>query len=232
MSISNISTTRPIASGVATVPHVVAFVDGTDDALSAAPLEVVLVQLPDFCDPQALPLLAQQFVYVLGYKGYGLCLTDQQRRVVIKAGPANHRIWGTPASIENAIRAVGFPDAIVTEQTGIRHNGMYRHNGQKRHGGTKWYNIDVEVFYYTMPDDAMISMLTKMINKYKSTRSVLFNLKLTQTTMKFPLTFPIRLAAPNDKFPLKFPFVLSAPNDRFPMTFPMKLVVRRVTVFL
>lgn len=174
------SNARAVGSGIENVPHMMAFLDALAKTLSSVDISNVLVQLPDYAPSDALPFLAEQFD-MLGYKGYSLCTTDEQRRALIRNAPAINRTLGTPYSIEQAIISIGYPNAIVTEGTGIFHNGVYRHNGLKRHGGAKWFNIDVEVFYTgAPPTNAQITLITGMINKYKSTRSVLFNLKFTE----------------------------------------------------
>lgn len=171
---------RPIGSGIENVPHMTAYYDALLKTLKSIDISVVLVQLIDFAPSAALPYLAQQYD-VLGIKGWALCTNDAQRRALLKASIFIHKILGTPASIENAIQAVGFSVAIVTERTGIKYNGAFKYNGAQKYGGSKWYNISVEVFYNgAAPSALQIDLVTQLINKNKSTRSQLFYLKFTQ----------------------------------------------------
>jgi hypothetical protein len=175
------SKTRAIGSGIANVPHMMAYYDAFEQALAKyCDVSRVLVQLVDFAPSEALPFLAQQFD-VLGLKGYQFCTTDTQRRGLLKAAITLKRLAGTPASIEQAVIAVGFVNAIVTEGTGIIYNGVYNFDGSKYYaGGIRWYNFDVEVFYTgAAPTLGQIALIRSLINVYKNTRDVLFNLKFT-----------------------------------------------------
>jgi P2-related tail formation protein len=170
----------PLASGIENVPHMVAFIKAFEKTLANIDLSKVLVTMPDFCPPEALPFLAQDYD-VLGYKGFALCDTDDERRALIKAAPGIKRRAGTADSIEQAIIAVGYQNAIVTERTGIKYNGVYKFDGSKKYGGTKWFNFNVEVFYTgDEPTDLQKDLVTKLINIYKSVRSVLLELKFTK----------------------------------------------------
>jgi hypothetical protein len=174
------SNLRPVGSAIENVPHMMAFLDALAKTLTSIDISSVLVQLPDYAPSVALPYLAEQYD-MLGYKGYSLCTTDDQRRALLRNAVNINRKLGTPYSIEQAIISIGYPNAIVTEGTGIYYNGIYNFDGSKRYGGGKWYNIDVEVFYTgAAPTTSQITLITGMINKYKSTRSVLFNLKFTE----------------------------------------------------
>ena len=173
---------RAIGSGVENVPHVMAYYDAFEQTLKSVDISAVLVQLVDFAPAAALPFLAQQYD-VLGLKGYQFCSTDTQRRSLLKAAISLKRICGTPASIEQAIIAVGFDNAVVTEGTGIYYDGVYLYDGSKMYGGAAWYNFNVEVFYTgAAPTTQQIALITSMIDVYKPTRCVLLTLKFTVST--------------------------------------------------
>lgn len=170
---------RSVGSGIENVPHMMAYYDAFAATLASVDISVVLVQLVDFTPSAALPFLAQQFG-VLGLKGYQFCTDDTQRRGLLKAAITLKRLAGTPASIEQAIIAVGFVNAIVTEGTGIFYNGIYLYDGSKAYIGAQWYNFDVEVFYTGAPPTTPQKVLiASLVNVYKNTRDVLFNLKFT-----------------------------------------------------
>jgi P2-related tail formation protein len=172
---------RPVASGIENVWHMMALIDATAKLMAEYDISAVLVQLIRFAPPQALPYLAAQF-NVLGLRGYAFCDTDDQRRTLLENAAVLNRLQGTPASIELAVKSIGYDNCIVTERTGIKHNGLYKHNGVRKHGGTKWYNINVEVFYSgAEPTDQRKALIAQMINIYKAERSVLLELKFTLT---------------------------------------------------
>lgn len=173
---------RALASGITQVPHLMAFMDAFNTTLDNIDLSVLLVQLADFAPAGALPYLAEQY-NVLGVRGYALCTTEAQRRALIKKAIEINRTIGTPYAIETAIVSVGYTNCIVTEGTGIKHNGVFKHDGSKRHGGRKWFNFSVEVFYTgDAPTDAQKDLVRQLIGVYKNVRSVLFDLKFTAIT--------------------------------------------------
>lgn len=171
---------KAIASSIATIEHMTAVVDALLLTIATIDIGIVLVQLPDFAPPEALPYLAQQYG-VDGIRGYNLCSTDDQRRDLIKRAIDLHRTKGTPYSIKRAITALGYNSVTIREHTGLNYDGVYNFDGSKTYGGGHWYNFSVEVFYSgDAPADSQISLIRQLIDEYKNVRSVLFDLKFTQ----------------------------------------------------
>lgn len=117
-------------------------------------LETLLVYIIDQVDADALPLLAEQFD-VLGYKGWKLANTEDDRRNLIKKAIELHRYKGTPWAVKEAMKSIGFTDAVLTEHT-----------------GSSWANFKVELFNKSVPITTQsIADLHKMIEEYKNARS-------------------------------------------------------------
>jgi len=172
---------RPIASSLDSKQHITALFDAFVLTLDGIDTALALVQFPDFCHADALPLLAEQYD-VLGHKGFALCTTEAQKRQLIKDAIELHRTKGTPFSIKRAITAVGFDSVEIRERTGISYNGLFNHDGSKNYSGGNWYNFSVKVFYTgAAPDAARIALINKLIEEYKNVRSVLFDLQFVAT---------------------------------------------------
>lgn len=73
-----------------------------------------LVYLVDTCAPAALPYLADQFD-VDGLRGFAMAENEEQQRDLIKKSIALHKFIGTPWSIREACRTVGFPVIVLQE---------------------------------------------------------------------------------------------------------------------
>lgn len=117
-------------------------------------LETLLVYIIDQVDADALPVLAQQFD-VLGYKGWKLANTEDDKRSLIKKAIELHRYKGTVWAVKEAMKSIGFTDAVLTEHT-----------------GSSWANFKVELFNKSVAiTDQSIADLHKMIEEYKNTRS-------------------------------------------------------------
>lgn len=168
-----------VGTGIANAPHLTAFITGGKDSIVRYDVGIVLVQYADFAPAAALPYLAQQF-HVEGYRGYLLAQTEQQKRDLIKNAIELHRTAGTPYAIKRAITSVGFDAVIVSEHTGLNHDGTIYHDGTYNHVGGAWYNFSVKVFYTgTVPDAARQELVRKLIAEWKNARSVLLSLTFT-----------------------------------------------------
>jgi len=73
-----------------------------------------LVYLVDTCAASALPYLAEQF-NVDGLRGFRVAQTEAEQRELIKQAIVIHKRIGTPWSIKEACRTVGFPIIILEE---------------------------------------------------------------------------------------------------------------------
>lgn len=163
-----------LASGVSNIEHIAAFDAMVEQRFANIDIEAVLIYLIDTVNASALPSLAAQFD-VLGYKGYGLAQTEQQKRDVIKRAIELHRYKGTPWSIKEALKAIGYYDAIIDERlvNPIYYNGIFNHNGSQFYGPGHWADFRVKI---DLGNDQGITAQTasdaiKLILEYKNVRS-------------------------------------------------------------
>jgi phage tail P2-like protein len=134
-----------LASGIAHKEHLAAFDEMVEERLSNIDVEAVLIYLIDTVNASALPMLAEQFD-VLGIKGFGLVQTEEEQREVIKKAIELHRFKGTPWSIREALRAIGYFDAEIVEgfqDDIIFYDGTYNHNGTQLYGPGHWADFAV-----------------------------------------------------------------------------------------
>jgi phage tail P2-like protein len=124
-------------------------------------LDALLVYLIDTVDESALYYLAWQFD-VLGYKGLHLATTTQQKRELIKKSIELHRFKGTVWAIKEALSAIGFPNAVVTEHI--------------THWATFKVVIDIGLSAAT---PQIIADVERMINEYKNARSHLYGIEFS-----------------------------------------------------
>lgn len=205
-SIITLSTVPPhtniLASGISNVDHLSAFDAMVEQRFANLDIESVIVYLIDTVDASALPSLAAQFD-VLGYKGYGLAQTEQQKRDVIKRAIELHRYKGTPWSIKEALRAIGYYDATIQERliNQIYYEGAYNHNGSQVYGPGHWADFRVKI---DLGNDQGVtaqsaSDAVALILEYKNARSRLRDVSyestlveyVTDTTEEFTLNIEI-----------------------------------------
>lgn len=163
-----------LASGIAHFPDIAAFDAMVEARLANLDVEKVLIYLIDTVDVDALPHLAAQFD-VLGVKGYAFATTEQQKRDVIKKAIELHRYKGTPYSIKEALKAIGYYGAVIQERlvNPIYYNGDYLHNGSQIYGPGHWADfrviIDLGNGVGVTPQTAAAAVA--LINEYKNVRS-------------------------------------------------------------
>ncbi|MCG2614909.1 phage tail protein [Terrimonas sp. NA20] len=151
-----------LADSIAHIPHFAAFDALVKKRFSEIELDKLLVYLIDTVDASAIPYLAEQFD-VLGYKGFRLAQTEADQREIIKRSIELHRFKGTLWAVEEALKAVGYGDAIIEE-----------------HVEGHWANFRVTVDIGTHPVNAQeIEEVVRMIKEYKNTRSHLVDLSYT-----------------------------------------------------
>jgi phage tail P2-like protein len=142
--------------------------------LETIPIEKLLVYDIDNITAEALPVLAAQFD-VLGYKGMRLAVTGQDKRNLIKSAIELHRYAGTPWAVKEAMKRVGFYDAVITE--GVAGPLPI------------WANFSVTLSNGQQGiNDSSIADLRKMIEVYKAQRSNLVDINMilnVQDTVQF-----------------------------------------------
>jgi phage tail P2-like protein len=131
-------------------------------------LDRALVYLIDNVTADALPYLAEQFD-VLGYKGMKLAANVAQQREVIKRAIELHRFKGTLWAVREALKNIGYPNAIITEKVNIL--------SDPDHG---WATFRVQIDGGSNAiSAAQISELVQMIEEYKNARSQLLDISYT-----------------------------------------------------
>lgn len=157
-----------LADGIADVPHLAAFDLVAKKRLEAVQLDALLVYLIDTVSEDALSFLAAQFD-VLGYKGMRLATTTEQKREVIKRAIELHRFKGTVWAVKEALKTIGYPDAILTEHV------------QSGPGGWATFRIELDAGNNPV-SAAAVEELVRMIEEYKNVRSHL-------TDISYKITF-------------------------------------------
>ena len=120
-------------------PRFTLFAEATK-RLSNFDLSPILVYLIDSVHESALYYLADQFS-LLGYDGWSLAESEDQKRELIKSAIELHRYKGTPWSIREVCRRLGFGEIEIIEGIAhIHYDGIYQYNGHQVHGGddTSW----------------------------------------------------------------------------------------------
>lgn len=143
-----------LPDSIAIANDVRAFDIAVKQQLDTVDVSKVLLYMVDQVDARALPMLADQFD-VLGYKGMRLAVTEPDQRNLIKKAIELHRYKGTIYAVKEAMKAVGFADAVIVE-----------------HVSGHWANFSVNLLNAGVGITAdTIASLIKMINEYKNTRS-------------------------------------------------------------
>lgn len=161
-----------LASGIATKDHLSVFDKLASLRFAALEIEKVLIYVIDRVDADALLPLAEQFD-LLGYRGWKLAKTEQEKRDLIKRAVELHRYKGTPYGIKEALKSIGFENTIIQERIGNLHDGTALHNGAINHGTGNWATFRV---IFDLGNDKGISSaqtadLLALIDEYKNVRS-------------------------------------------------------------
>lgn len=170
---------RIIASSVRNVEHIAILDDLIAARMAGIDKSVVFMYLADIVKAPALIWLAKHF-NVLGYRGWALATTEEQKRELIKEAIAMQSIAGTPDSIIDAIQSVGYTDVQVQERINfgdILYDGTHSYNGVWQYGTTHWTRIRVVVNASGLGliDATTSGLLVELINIYKATRSHLLD---------------------------------------------------------
>jgi phage tail P2-like protein len=175
-----------LASAIKGVPHLDAFDELAKARMDALDLEKILVYIVDTVDASALPFLAAQFD-VLGYKGWFLTTNDDERRALIKRAIELHRYKGTPWSVKEAIRSIGFLDVTIIEGVGFEYDGSRVHDGSFVHGGGNWANFRVIIdLGESKGSNAQLTTdLIALIDEYKSARATLVDVSFITSLEEF-----------------------------------------------
>ena len=146
-----------LADSISHIPDLAAWEQSDAAWYANVDLSKVLVYIIDIVDSSALYFLAEQFD-VLGYKGYDLCSTDDQRRTLIKNAIALHKHRGTVWSLRQALISIGCKDAVIAE--GVE-------------GNWAKFSINIALNDAQTVNVVQVAALVKLVNEWKNARSIL-----------------------------------------------------------
>lgn len=174
-----------LASSVNSIDRITVFDRMIKARLEAIDLTPMLMYLIDVVPVAALPILAEQFD-VLGFNGWILCDTDDERRTLIKRAIALKRFRGTPWSVKEALRSVGYNDVSIQEGvSGALYDATYTYDGTITYGGGNWASFRLslldlgETKGFSSED---LATIIEVVNKYKAARCKLLDIILTAST--------------------------------------------------
>lgn len=177
-----------LASSISNVPHLAAFDEMAEARMAAINAEAVLVYLIDIVNVNALPFLASQFD-VLGHRGYAFAQTEEDKREVIKKAIELHRYKGTPWSVKEALKAIGYYDAVIQERltSVIYYDGEHFYSGGYHYGPGHWaeFRVIVDLGNDSGIDDQAAAEAVILINEYKPTRSRLVDVSYQGTIQEY-----------------------------------------------
>lgn len=135
----------------------------------------MLIYLFDTVDEALLDLLAEQFD-MLGFNGWVLAETTEQKRELLKSSYNLHAIKGTPGGIEEGAKRLGFLDLVIEENTGAPVDAL-----------NPWayfkvrYVLDIN---RSLPENAA-GLLAGLINKYKGVGDILADFTFDLVPIEF-----------------------------------------------
>jgi len=174
----------PIASSIAGKEFLTVFSEIAAERLEAIEREVVLTNLVDIAPSELLVWLARQY-NVMGVKGWKFVTTDEERRDLIKSAIELQRFKGTPWSVKEALRRIGYPDVTIEENlTDLVqvYNGTILHDGAWTYGGDfHWAIFRVIINTEDEITEAQWADIIAVINEYKPTRSKLLSIVINES---------------------------------------------------
>lgn len=135
-------------------------------------------------------------------------LLEAQQRELIKSAIELHRYKGTPWSIKEALRRIGFGGAEILEGVGQFYDGSFFHNAAVTYSGlSNWacFRVIFDLGNLKGINEAQTIDLIALINEYKNARSKLVDLAFSKNiedtvNMVDEVAFKIVLTAINDGF--------------------------------
>jgi P2-related tail formation protein len=103
---------KVMADSISYLPEMEAWYNVIMDELATIDLSKLLVYMVDTVEVVALPFLGSQFD-VLGYKGFRLATSDDDKRSIVKRAIELHRYKGTEWAIKEALKSIGFADVVL-----------------------------------------------------------------------------------------------------------------------
>ena len=153
------------------------------DRITQLNLSVLDVYNLDAVPVSALYDLADQF-NVLGYRGWLLAETEAQRRTLIKNSIELHRTAGTPFAVKQALASVGYPNATIIENPGLRYDGSASYDGSNQYTGAAFGQFIVVLAADRAEVSASkIDLIIALINEWKNARSHLLDLRIGDVSL-------------------------------------------------
>lgn len=173
-----------LSSSLVPKEHLAIFDQIVMERFDAIDLTPMLMYLIDVVPAVALPALAEQFD-VLGFNGWFLTSTTEDRRTLIKRAIELKRFRGTPWAVREALKSVGYYDVMVVEGVGgFRYDGLYKHDGEINYGAGYWANFSLKFLDLGETkgfSTADLTSIINMVNRYKNERSNLLDILLSAT---------------------------------------------------
>ena len=143
----------------------------------------LIPRLVDLVAPEHLPLLAESSS-VWGADGYWLAESDDARRKLIKGAYELHRFKGTPWSLKEIIRRLGFGKVTLIEGLGRkRHDGEITRNAIYYRGvGSYWAQYKIIMTKPITNDQAQL--LRQTLRRFEPARCVLTDLDYIEAAIR------------------------------------------------
>lgn len=177
-----------LASSISHKEHLAAFDEMVAARFAALEIEALLVYLVDTCDAKLLPFLGAQFG-VMGLRGWALTTTEAQRRALIKNAITLRKYEGTPFAVKEAIKSVGYYNAIIEEGVAgvgvMYYDGVHRYDGSEAYGGSYWANfrVIIDLGEEVGLTEESQALLVALINQWKNVRSILLDISFISTVI-------------------------------------------------
>jgi phage tail P2-like protein len=166
-----------IASALQGRDHIEGMIDALSQEFAALPTDALLMYIVDTAPVAALFHLASQYG-VLGWAGWRLATTEQQRRDLIKTAVRLQRTKGTPAAIRNAVATLGYSNIDIFTGIGVFYDGEFSYDGEIVYDQGNWasFAVVINVAAGVTISTATLAQITELINEYKNARSRLISL--------------------------------------------------------
>ncbi|WP_269497184.1 phage tail protein I [Castellaniella sp. S9] len=146
-------------------------------ALESAPTTDFAVSLTDLwnpwtCPEQALPWLAWA-LHITDAEGWSLAVTTDQKRALIARSVELHKKKGTPFSIREALKSIGFNEVEILERLPInRYDGTQTHAGAQRYDAYGWaeFRLLADVGDTQPITSAQTERIVQTVNEWKPAR--------------------------------------------------------------
>lgn len=160
-----------ISSAIANVKHMAAFDTLAAERFGAIDLSKLLIDMYDVMPAELLDYMARE-LDMLGYNGWILAETEEEKRELLKASTSLKKIKGTPAGIREVLRRLGFIDVVIEEGWENFTDGSDAPDDPEHEA---YFRL-----VYVLPNNKSITPeiaanLAGLINEYKSAGSVLAN---------------------------------------------------------